>query len=177
MVEHVGPVEPYRERDHGVGEKGERQVLQVFCIPRVSGEDLQQQRDEREEDDHELELDAGEDELDRCRHRAEVSGDVEHIREEEERGHRVEHARGILSTNVRGEPLPAHNPYPRAHLLHYRHEGIGEDREPYELQPVARARLRVGSYPRGVVVCRASGEPRPKRVPVLFCQLKGPLTY
>jgi hypothetical protein len=116
-------------------------------------------------------LRAGQNELQRRAHRAEVGADVDHVGENEKADQRVERKRRVETAHIGGDALARHTPDLGADHLDRAHERIGEKEGPGEGEAEGRAGLRVGGDPARVVVRSAGyqawtenvGEPRPVR--------------
>ncbi len=130
MKAHLPPVEMAQERRKDIGEKDEREIFQILGVVRIGGEYLKEQAHARENGDKEDGIEGGREQLHPLGHRAEVGADIERVRGEKKGGRDIEERPGIVPADVRGKPVPAHDPDARTHLLYDRHQGERKRREP-----------------------------------------------
>src|SRR3984893_14459475 len=90
-------------------------------------------------------------------HCANVSTDVDRVRDEEQADEPVDHQRRVVAAHVPREPVTAHATYFRAHKLYGYHERIGKEQRPKQAVSELRTALRIGGDPTRIVV-RSTGD-------------------
>jgi hypothetical protein len=98
--------------------------------------------------------------LRRLAHGGDVGGDIECVRDEQQRHDTVEHRGRECFLDIGGEALAGHAAELRAHRLHGCHQREGERHGPQHVQPELRSGLRIGGDAAGVVSSGSFGVPR-----------------
>ena len=153
------PRDLHREGGRDVGEQRQRQEFQDRRIAAIGDEDLQQGR-AGGEDQRVLVIEPANDQRQRLRHRGDVGGDVEGVRDDQQSDQRQHQPARRHLHHVGSEALAGDPPDQRAHELDRDHERDGEEDRPQ--QPVAelRAGLRIGRDAGWIVVGRAGDQAR-----------------
>ncbi len=150
----------HEHRTH-VAQERQRHPLEQRGVARERHEDLQGERQQREEHDVDLAHPAHQ-ELQRVAHGAQVGGDVDGVGEEQQPDDPVQEPGRVVVADVGGEPVPGDPPDARRDDLDADHERGREQHRPEQPVAVLRAGLRVRRDAARVVVRGAGDEARPE---------------
>lgn len=154
-----GPGDRENQRHCHISEQDHRGPFEQPCVSFVRNQYLKHDRKDAEYHHIEL-LWSGQEKVDRRPHRRKVRRDIDHVGDRKERDGAIKQPDRVAGSNVRRQPLPGDAPDTCTHQLDRRHERVGQQQGPEQIEAELGARLRIGSDAGWIVISRPGRQPR-----------------